>query len=65
MTEMEESPVVFRANNRRARGLAFACVGLSLALLGLMSPLDGSLRALALAVAMPVALWSVAELRVR
>jgi ubiquinone biosynthesis protein len=64
-TELEESPVAFRANNRRARGLAFACVGLSLALLGLMSPLDGSLRALALAVAMPVALWSVAELRVR
>jgi hypothetical protein len=30
-----------------------------------MSPLDGGLRALALALAMPVALWSVASLRVR
>ncbi len=64
-TALDESPVAFRANNRRARSLAVACVGLSLTVLGLMTPFDGSLRALALAVAMLAALWSVAELRVR
>jgi ubiquinone biosynthesis protein len=60
--ELEESPLVQRANNRRTRGVALALVGLSLVVLGLGTPFDAVVRTAALALAIPLALWSLLEL---
>jgi ubiquinone biosynthesis protein len=63
--EIEETPEASRVENSRARSLACACVGLSLVIVGLAPPFEGDLRALAFALAAPLAIWSIAGLRFR
>jgi ubiquinone biosynthesis protein len=68
LAEIDEAGPAFRDNNRRARGLALALVGLSLGIVGSGSPvaaLDAGLRIAALALLVPVAIWSFVELSPR
>ena len=68
LTETDEAGPVFRANNRRARGIALALVGLSLGIVGTgqsVASLDTTLRLVALVIVVPVAVWSFAELSPR
>jgi ubiquinone biosynthesis protein len=66
--DLEETGPELRANNRQARGMALALVGLSLAIVGLgaeAAPFDVSVRMAALGVAVLLALRSYVELSPR
>lgn len=68
LVEADEDGPAFRANNRRARGMALALVVLSLGIVGTGpagASLDASLRMAALVLLVPFALWSFAELSPR
>lgn len=59
--ELDEGPYLQRAGARQARSVSLALVGLSLLILGAASPFEAVLRALLLALSMPVLIWSAAE----
>lgn len=68
LAETDEAGPTFRANNRRARGLALALVVLSLGIVGTgptVGTVDASLRMAALVILVPVAAWSFSELSPR
>lgn len=68
LVEADEAGPTFRANNRRARGIALALVGLSLGIVGagpVLASIDTAARVAALVLLVPVAIWSFAELSPR